>query len=96
MIVSVALYREGLEDGFEFHSLSGAFIQYIPKEDMRSGYPKSLRTPIIQTSEGRKPVNEGDCIITDEQGHRDVCKLDGFQQDIKSLNIKCVLCSSNC
>ncbi|URJ36595.1 hypothetical protein MF625_001014 [Paenibacillus polymyxa] len=78
MVVSVALYREGLEDGFEFHSISGQFIRYIPKEDMDNGYPKAMRTPVVQTPEGRKPVNEGDCIITDKQGHRYVCKLDGI------------------
>ncbi|KAF6569084.1 hypothetical protein G9G53_22615 [Paenibacillus sp. EKM206P] len=77
MIVSAELYREGLEDGFEFYALSGQFIRYIPKEEMTKGYPKAKRVPIIQTPEGRKPVNKGDCIITDGQGHRYVRKLDG-------------------
>ncbi|MBE0335103.1 hypothetical protein [Paenibacillus sp. 23TSA30-6] len=87
MIVSAEFYHEGLEDGFEFYALSGQFIGYIPKDEMANGYPKAKRVPIVQTPEGRKPVNEGDCIITDNQGNRYVMEPCGFRQEIGTVII---------
>lgn len=81
VIVEAELYREGLEDGFEFYSVDGRYIRYMTKEEMKTkGYPKACEHPVIQTLEGRMKISEGDYIITGVNGERYPCKPDIFHK----------------
>ena len=80
VIVDAEVYREGLEDGFEFYTIGGEFITYYTKEQMKSGYPKAARYPVIETLEGRMKISQGDYIITGVNGERYPCKPDIFHK----------------
>lgn len=81
VIVDAKLYREGLEDGFEFYTvITNQFVGYYTKEQMKNGYPKTNRIPVIETLEGRMKISDGDYIITGINGERYPCKPDIFHK----------------
>ncbi|MED1885976.1 hypothetical protein EDM54_26135 [Brevibacillus borstelensis] len=61
--IEAEVYREGLEDDFEFYSLTEQYFGYYTKEQLKHGYPKANSVPMIETSEGRIKISEDDCII---------------------------------
>jgi hypothetical protein len=75
-LVTVVEYTDGLEDGYIFHELSGAFHCFLTHAEIEKGYPKLGRTPAIRTTSGYNPLKLGDFIVTTVTGERSVIKAD--------------------
>ena len=67
IIIEAEQYREGLEDGFE------EVNQHMTVDG------KGIRTPYIQTLEGKMWISPTDWIITGVRGERYPCKDDIFR-----------------
>ncbi|PFP97708.1 hypothetical protein COK06_13290 [Bacillus cereus] len=81
VVVEAELYKEGLEDGFEFYAVNGQYLCYMTKEEMKTkGHPKSNWKPVIESLEGRMQISNGDYIITGVNGERYPCKPDIFEK----------------
>lgn len=80
IVVEAELYKEGMEDGFDFCELfSGKVICSMTHKQMEYElWPKTDRKPFILTLEGKMRISEGDYIITGVKGERYPCKPDIF------------------
>lgn len=83
IFVDAEIYKEGMEDGFSFYSLTGDFICYMTKEDLKTkAYPKANRIPVIKYEHDEQGLHiiEGDYIVTLSNGDRYPCNPFGFEK----------------
>lgn len=70
-VVHITPYEDGMEEGMNFYSLTGAFISFMTKEQMtHRGIPRTNRIPTLLTKLGYCEIKEDDFILTYSDGSR--------------------------